>query len=410
MQKIAIIVPTFPRLSESFIVLKFLGLLEEGLDIFIICNRDDSKEWESFTRLQKAEEIKRRIFVTPSIRPLFFVPLKWSFRLFRCLLKKPLQTAVYLSRGISILGIVRTFKNFYFDSPVILADPSIIHFEFGALAPEKMYLKEVLGIKIVVSFRGYDINYVGLDNPEFYNQVWEKSDALHFLGKDLLKKAGQRGFSKKRPYYIIPPAIDGDFWNPASKICDKVLGSKDNPLRILSIGRLDWRKGYEYALKAVSLLVKEGFNLEYNIGGDGDFFESLVFARHQLGLEKEVNLLGELTPTEVRDRMQEADIFLHAAVSEGFCNAVLEAQAMGLPVVCTDAGGLPENVVDGKTGFVVPRRSPLALAAKISLLAKNPTLRQEMGYAGRQRALTDFRLSDQIAAFEQLYQGLLKVS
>lgn len=408
MQKIAVIIPTFPKLSETFIVSKFLGLLENGLDIYIICNTCDSKEWENFVQLQKEKKIRRRIYIIPSIEPLFLVPLRWFLILSKCLIKRPIKTAVYLFRSISTLGIERAFKNFYFDSPVILIDPSIIHLEFGALAPQKMYLKDILGIKIITSFRGYDINYVGLDNPEFYKGVWEKSDAFHFLGNDLLKRACRRGFSKERPYYIIPPAIDSNFFNPEKRIHAKVLGDEDNPLRILSVGRLEWKKGYEYALQAVSLLAKEGFNLEHKIIGGGNFLEAMAFARYQLGIEKEVKFLGELFPQEVKVQMEWADIFLHTAVSEGFCNAVLEAQAMGLPVVCSNADGLSENVVDGKTGFVVPRRDPQALKEKLILLAQNPSLRQHMGESGRQRVLTYFRLGEQIGSFKQLYESLLK--
>ena len=100
-------------------------------------------------------------------------------------------------------------------------------------------------------------------------------------------------------------------------------------------------------------------------------------------------------------------MFLHAAVSEGFCNAVLEAQAMKLPVVCSDADGLPENVADGETGFVVPRRDPQALAQKLALLANNPALRQRMGEAGRRRVLKHFQIGEQIGRFSRFYEETL---
>ena len=102
--------------------------------------------------------------------------------------------------------------------------------------------------------------------------------------------------------------------------------------------------------------------------------------------------------------MERADVFLHSAVSEGFCNAVMEAQAMELPVVCTDADGLPENVADGETGFVVSRRDPAALAEKLEALSRDPALRRRMGKAGRKRALEKFRLSDQLDRFESFYR------
>ena len=173
------------------------------------------------------------------------------------------------------------------------------------------------------------------------------------------------------------------------------------------MGRLEWKKGYEYALQAVKLLADQGISCEYRIIGAGSYLGAIGFARHQLGLESVVRFMGALSPQEVKSHLLWADVFLHAAVSEGFCNAVLEAQAMGLPVVCTDAGGLPENVAHGETGFVAPRRNPAALAEKLALLAKEPHRRREMGQAGRQRVLTHFQIADQISAFDRLYRMVL---
>jgi len=103
----------------------------------------------------------------------------------------------------------------------------------------------------------------------------------------------------------------------------------------------------------------------------------------------------------------EADVMVHAAIEEGFCNAVIEAQAMELPVVTSDAGGLPENVDDGVTGFVVRRRDPAAMAEKIIELAKDPGLRTQLGKAGRERAIQRFDLDRQAEAFVKLYTELV---
>jgi colanic acid/amylovoran biosynthesis glycosyltransferase len=102
-----------------------------------------------------------------------------------------------------------------------------------------------------------------------------------------------------------------------------------------------------------------------------------------------------------------ADVLLHAAVSEGFCNAVMEAQAMKLPVVCSDADGLGENVVHGETGYVVPRRDPQSLAERLAELGREPNLRERMGAAGRQRVRTHFVPADQILAFDRWYRRTL---
>jgi colanic acid/amylovoran biosynthesis glycosyltransferase len=116
--------------------------------------------------------------------------------------------------------------------------------------------------------------------------------------------------------------------------------------------------------------------------------------------------LGPLPREKVRDQLKWANLFLHAAVSEGFCNAVLEAQAMQLPVVCTDADGLSENINNGQTGFVVRRRDPSALAEKLILLAQDPSSRQVFGLAGRERVVQNFQLAHQLEKFESLYRNI----
>jgi hypothetical protein len=87
--------------------------------------------------------------------------------------------------------------------------------------------------------------------------------------------------------------------------------------------------------------------------------------------------------------------------------AAIEAQAMGLPVVCSDAGGLPENVLDGVTGFVVGRRDPLAIADRLAELAADPALRRRMGRAARRRAEDELSAERQLDGFEDLYRHLL---
>ena len=175
-------------------------------------------------------------------------------------------------------------------------------------------------------------------------------------------------------------------------------------MRLLSVGRLEWKKGYEFALEAVQRVRQAGIEVDYRIVGDGSYFEAVAFARHQLGLTEVAALCGAMDREGVRREMERADVFVHAAVSEGFCNAVLEAQAMELPVVCSDAGGLPDNVVHGETGFVTRRRHAKEMAERIVELARDAELRQRMGQAGRKRVETRFRLEDQIRAFEEFYR------
>lgn len=407
--RIVLVVPVFPTLSETFIVSKFLGLLERGYDVHIVCGRNARENWKLFPMLQTRAGIAQRIHSGWPTRHKALAALLLPVALFHALSSRPSKTLQYLRRGYRQFGW-DVFRRFYLDLPIILSQPDIVHFEFGALAVGRMYLRELLGCRVVVSFRGHDLNFSGIDQPDYYHEVWTSADMLHFLGEDLWKRAQRRGCPPDKPRVLIPPAIDVDFFEPTER---KVTGNDATAtrgIRILSVGRMYWTKGHEYSLQAIRILCERGLNVEYHIIGDGQYLEAIAFCRHQLGLEDCVCLLGAQPRERVREQMLWADIFLHAAVSEGFCNAVLEAQAMRLPVVCSDADGLPENVLDGVTGFVVPRRDPEALAEKLALLATDPELRQRMGQAGRERVCDRFTLGQQISAFAEFYQTVESLS
>lgn len=284
--------------------------------------------------------------------------------------------------------------------PVFKIQPNVIHFEFGTLAKNISILKQLTDAKIAVSFRGYDINYVGLDNPMYYNDIWDSVDGLHFLGIDLKTRAVSRGYAGDKLEAIIPPAIDTSFFVSGNykKANDKFI--------IISVGRLTWKKGYEYGIRAIATLKKKGIPVEYRIIGDGQYLQALQFTIHELGLQQEVKLCGLMSPDEIKQQLSQVHVFLHPAISEGFCNAVIEAQAMGVPVVCTDADGLSENITDGETGFVVPKWDVEAMAAKMEWFWNNKEQQNIFGDNGIERAQKYFGLEKQVTSFVEFYNRL----
>lgn len=401
MRRIALVVPSFPRISETFIVNKVLGLLDLGWDVHVVCDQSEPSAWLHYPSLSDRSDIRARVHKTwpRRSRLLSAALIPASVGWVAC--RNPGALLRYLRSSRDAL------RRVYLDATLIALAPDLVHFEFGALAVGREHLKALLDCAFIVSFRGYDLNFVGLENNHYYDRLWHTADALHFLGRDLWQRALKRGCPPKKRHVIIPPAIDLNTFKVNDRKHADNVGTADRPLRILSVGRIEWKKGYEYALEAIRLLEDRGVKCEYRIIGTGRYLEATAYTRHELRLEETAAFLGARPQTTVAQEMQWADVLLHAAVSEGFCNAVLEAQAMQLPVVCSDADGLSENVVNGKTGFIVPRRSSRALAEKLALLARNPNLRQEMGEAGKERVLYNFRLEEQIKAFDQFYRQAL---
>jgi glycosyltransferase involved in cell wall biosynthesis len=153
-----------------------------------------------------------------------------------------------------------------------------------------------------------------------------------------------------------------------------------SPLRVVFVGRLHPVKGLSYLLSAVKSLEGQ-LPIELTLVGDGPERARLEAEARSL---PNVHFLGEKQPVEVASLLAQADLFVMPSVdlekqAEGTPTAVIEAMAAGLPIVCTDAGGLPRLVQHNVNGLVVPQRDPVALARAIWHLATEPELRQAMG-------------------------------
>ena len=166
--RVILLLSTFPRLSESFIVNKFLGLVDAGWDVHIVGAYNDRKAWKMLPDLQQHKEIHQRVHYNWCFRPAWLSGLLYPFALLYCLFKNPGGTIRYLFRSSKRLGW-KALKRFYMDFPIIALNPDLIHYEFGATAVSRSDLGYFLGCKQIASFRGYDLNFAGLDQLDYYN-------------------------------------------------------------------------------------------------------------------------------------------------------------------------------------------------------------------------------------------------
>jgi len=274
-----------------------------------------------------------------------------------------------------------------------------LHFGFGTMALERENVAQAIGAKMAVSFRGFDIAIYPLKNPNCYYKLWKKVDKVHVISDDIADLVYKNGFQNKEKVFKICPAIDVNYFS-------NVNGTGANPtIQILTIARLHWKKGLEYTLEALALLKKKGVAFQYTIVGDGPEKERLLFAAHQLGLTDRVTFTGKLEPTAVRQMLGEATLYVQYSIQEGFCNAVLEAQAMGKLCIVSDAEGLSENVIDGVTGFVVAKRNPVSLAEKIQAVFQlSENIKEEIANQAINRVRKEFSLESQLKQFLKFYE------
>jgi glycosyltransferase involved in cell wall biosynthesis len=166
-------------------------------------------------------------------------------------------------------------------------------------------------------------------------------------------------------------------------------------------------KGVDVLLRALALLrpAVPGMRL-LEAGGSLDprQTEDLHRLAAELGLGDAVVWAGQRN--DMRAVLQAGDVYCQPSRSEGLPLAVLEAASAGLPVVASRVGGIPEAVLDGQTGLLVPPESPEALAGALKTLLGDPARRRELGKAGRERASTHFDLGRQTERLVDLYEAL----
>ena len=194
------------------------------------------------------------------------------------------------------------------------------------------------------------------------------------------------------PSYAIPksiviyPSVDAD-----GLVSDAAPRRKASGKKVLFVGRLVPRKAVDVLLRAFKAISLGGGELGLDVVGDGPEKERLVALSSELKLLDKVHFLGSMRGPQLNDRFAGADVLVLPSRSthddaEGFGTVFIEAAVFGTPGVGTRTGGIPEAVVDGQTGILVPQDDVEALARAISLLLTDTELRDRMAAAARERA------------------------
>ncbi len=180
---------------------------------------------------------------------------------------------------------------------------------------------------------------------------------------------------------------------------------RDIPL-IVSVGNLRKVKDQQTLIHAAHRLQQQGHTFHLLLVGDGQRRAALEQLTRDLNLADHITFMGRRA--DVSDILVDSDIKVLSSRSEGLPAAIMEAMAVGLPVVATAVGGVPELVQDGLTGLLVPPDDVPALADALATLLTNSSLRQQYGRAAQQRLLTHFALPDKVAELEHTYRRLVE--
>lgn len=387
--KIALVLSSPPGYSETFFNSKINGLKNNGVTVTLVTAATNEK-------YKNTHHIFHPKVYNNKAKQLFFMGMKY------------LTLLPYFKKVVTYYNLEkkegtstkRILEKIYLNATLLQLKVDGLHFGFATQAIDREFVAQAIGAKMGVSFRGFDLNVYPLKHPDCYRLLWQQVHSVHSISKYLLEKGYGLGLSKQTPFTIITPAIEG------KRLPEVVPVQLQTPIKIVTIARLNWVKGIGVALSALSILKKQGISFTYHIIGTGTQAEQerYQFQVYELGLQNEVFFEGKLAHEQAIKLLNEATIYLQTSVTEGFCNAVLEAQALGKICVVGAVGGLPENVLDGETGYLVKDPSPEGYALKIAEVLKTPVSQLNLlSKAAQKRVQEEFSVTKQQRQFLEFF-------
>ena len=386
---IAMFVGTFPIYSETFISRKIDYLVQQGHDVHVFCHHFDRS-------MPNADAYKKIVHQLKSVSGDKFKHFCPSENLARIAVRSEqcfhlcgnlLKTALYDAR--SLRKIFRTGSNVrrfwqllnLSASSFFARNWDIVHCHYLINVGMIQEIRSEIACPIIASVYGHDATVFPYTSSQNFAdvQAWIKQvDGLiyssEFLRQETQKIASTKGLSEG----IIHPETPTDLFLPCTR------ESLHTPLRILSVGRLHWTKGYSVALKAMEILRERNVDFQYRVIGEGEVEarSELEYLIRNRGLHDNVSLDGRKKPEEVSEAMQWADVFLLPSVREDFGVVLTEAQASGLPIVASRVGGVPEATNEGQTSLLVEPGNPVAFADALQKICHDTALFCRMSTQG----------------------------
>lgn len=258
---------------------------------------------------------------------------------------------------------------------------------------------------LVLSVWGWDV--INFPETSFLHKLLVKyalRKADHITATSyFLKSTVMNLISMSERTSVIPFGTDLTLFHPEAK------PSKNKTTTIGIVKTLRTKYGIEYLIRAFALVEKKLKNVNLRIAGEGPLKESLHKLSKELGCAEKIHFVGVIPHSKVSEFLQKIDIFVVPSIdkSESFGVAAIEASGCELPVIASNIGGLPEVVLNRKTGLLVPPKDPSAIADAIIHLIENPELRWEYGRRGREFVMKNYNWQENALRMEKLYRKIL---
>ena len=396
--KIAYLINQYPKVSHSFIRREIAGLEACGIQVARFSVRSCSSELVD--EMDKLELKKTRVILEAGILSLLS-------NLFRVAIARPLRfwKTLWLALKIgwkSERGMVLHFA-YLAEACVLLrwvleAKITQIHAHFGTNSTTVAMLCQALGGP------AYSFTVHGqeeFDKPQML-ALSEKSKRAAFVvaissyGKSQLYRWCDRQHWSK--IHVIHCGVDQMFLNqPLTSVPDRP--------RLVCVGRLSEQKGHLLLIEAAGQLAAEGLQFKLVLVGDGPLRPQIEAMMAQLGLQDHVEITGWASNSEVRQHVLDSRAMVAPSFAEGLPVVIMEALALGRPVISTYVAGIPELVQHGRCGWLMPPGSVEALTSAMRTALQLPVEKlEEMGRAGAERVAKRHDVATEANKLAMLFQ------
>jgi colanic acid/amylovoran biosynthesis glycosyltransferase len=371
----------FPQVSQTFVLNQIDYALEAGHDVDIFCAVLTPGVEHDI--ISKHDLYRRFVYgLPPDPQNLW--------RLGGSLVKRPRRVGSAIAAMIGgKVGPVEVLAALQVDR-----EPDVIVANFGpnGIVGAKLKRQFFPDATLVTIFHGHDVtSYTKKHGWEHYRAVAPLIDLpLSVSSKWAMELRKNAGIAADVHYLGIP--LDG---MPERR------SRTGGPFQVLFVGRMVEKKGVEYLLRAMRGLADRGLGVRARLLGDGPLLADLTGLAASLGLSDRVAFEGAKRHDEVLTAMAGADCLVAPSVtaangdSEGIPVTIMEAMALGLPVISTVHAGIPELVENGISGLLAPERDTVALERHIRTLIESPDTRQQMASAARKTIEQRFNAATQ---------------
>ncbi|MEX2451061.1 MAG: glycosyltransferase [Rhodospirillales bacterium] len=388
--KIAVFAYEFPALSETFVLNQITGLIDQGHDVMIFAERPRGEPQVHVEVARYDLDQRTRYLRMP--KNLFLRVIAGAGLVLRLIWRCPCQVlrALNVWRHGRVASSLRLL--FWVATVRDGGNVDIVHCHFGPMGLLAVHLREigVLSGRLVTVFHGVDISAQLVDQPDYYRRLFSTGDLFLPISRRWQDKLIELGTDPARTHvHHMGTSLRGIRFR--SRYC-----GPDQPLFVLTVGRLVEKKGIEYGIEAIAQLARHGVDVRYTIIGDGPLQPRIENLIQSLGVEDRVRCLGWQDSRVVMAMMETADILLAPSVTtadgdqEGIPVTLMEAMATGMLVVASRHSGIPELVEHGVSGILVPERDARGIAAAILNLVADAAHWSEMSRVARERITEAF--------------------